>query len=91
IVRTGARLEGGRVVLRVKAVDALSPIVRAEGTVSADRWRPLTPADGTLDGREEELMLTVPKPEGPAFLAIRVVDAAGNGASISFEYPEELR
>lgn len=91
IVRTGARLEGGRVVLRVKAVDALSPITRAEGTVSADRWRPLTPADGTLDGREEELTLTVPKPDGPAFLAIRVVDAAGNGASISFEYPEELR
>ncbi len=91
IVRTGARLEGDRVVLRVKAVDALSPIVRAEGTVSADRWRPLTPADGTLDGREEELTMAVPKPDGPAFLAVRVVDAAGNGASISFEYPEEIR
>lgn len=91
LVRTGARLEGDRVVLRVKAVDALSPIVRAEGTVSADRWRPLSPVDGTLDGREEELMFTVPKPAGPAFLAIRVVDAAGNGASISVEYPEVLR
>jgi len=75
----------------VKATDALSPIVRAEGTVSADRWRSLSPADGTLDGREEELTLSVPKPDGPAFLAIRVVDAAGNGASIALEYPEELR
>jgi hypothetical protein len=75
----------------VKATDALSPIVRAEGTVSADRWRALSPADGTLDGREEELTLSVPKTDGPAFLAIRVVDAAGNGASISMEYPEEVR
>ncbi len=91
LVRSDAREEGGFVVLRVKAVDALSPIVRAEGTVSADRWRPLAPADGTLDGREEELTMKVPKPGGPAFLAVRVVDAAGNGASISVEYPKELR
>ncbi len=89
--RTLARLEGDRVVFRVKATDALSPIVRAEGMVSADRWRALSPADGNLDGREEELTLSVPKPDGPAFFAIRVVDAAGNGASISMEYPEELR
>lgn len=85
------RIEGKSVALRVKAADALSPLSRAEGTVSADRWRPLASADGALDGREEELTLIVPKPEGPAFLSIRVVDASGNSASVSAEYPAEFR
>jgi hypothetical protein len=85
------KVEGERVALRVKAVDALSPLARAEGTVSADRWRPLAAADGALDGREEALTLLVPKPSGPAFLSIRVVDAAGNSSSVSAEYPGEFR
>ena len=82
---------GDNVLLRVKAVDALSPLSRAEGTVSADRWRPLAAADGALDGREEELTLSVPKPAGPAFLAIRAVDASGNSSSVSAEHPGEFR
>ena len=85
------KAEGDRLHLRVRAVDALSPVVRAEGTVSADRWRPLTAADGGLDGREEELVLSVPKPADPALLAIRVVDAAGNSASVAAEFPGEFR
>ncbi len=85
------RLEGDRVVLRVKAVDALSPLSRAEGTVSADRWRPLAAADGALDGPIEELTLAVAKPAGPAFLSIRVVDASGNSSSVSAEYPAEFK
>lgn len=85
------KLAGDRVVLRVKAVDALSPIAKAEGTVSADRWRALAAADGALDGREEELALSVPKPAGPAFLSVRVVDAAGNSSAVSAEYPGEFR
>jgi hypothetical protein len=85
------KVEGNRVVLRVGAVDGLSPLVRAEGTVSADRWRPLAAADGALDGREEELTLAVPRPSGPAFLSIRVVDASGNSAAVSAEYPGDFR
>lgn len=85
------KLEGDRVVLRVRAVDALSPILRAEGTVSAERWKTLGAADGILDGREEEIVFSAPKPAGPAFLAVRVVDAAGNVASVSAEYPGELK
>lgn len=85
------RLEGDRVVLRVRAVDALSTILRAEGTVSAERWKTLGAVDGILDGREEEVVLSAPKPAGPAFLAVRVVDAAGNVASVSAEYPGEFR
>jgi hypothetical protein len=85
------KVEGERVVLRVKAADALSPILRAEGTVSAERWRTLGAADGILDGREEEIVFSAPKPAGPAFLAVRVVDAAGNVAAVSAEYPGEFR
>jgi hypothetical protein len=85
------RLEGERAILRVKAADALSPLAKAEGTVSADRWRALPAADGALDGREEELTFVVPKPSGPAFLSVRVVDASGNSAAISAEYPGEFR
>ncbi len=87
----GRKAEGDRIVLRVRAVDGLSPLVRAEGTVSADRWRPLAAADGALDGREEELTLDVPKPEGPAFLSIRVVDASGNSSAVSAEFPGDFR
>ena len=85
------KVDGERVVLRVRAVDALSPLAKAEGTVSADRWRPLAAADGALDGRDEELSLVVPKPSGPAFLAVRVVDASGNSSSVSAEYPGEFK
>lgn len=85
------KIEGDRAVLRVKAADALSSILRAEGTVSAERWRTLGAADGILDGREEEIVFSAPKPAGPAFLAVRVVDAAGNVASVSAEYPGEFR
>ncbi len=85
------KLSGDRVLFRVKAVDALSPLSRAEGTVSADRWRPLAADDGALDGREELVTLSIPKPAGPSFLAIRVVDASGNGSSISAEYPGDFR
>jgi hypothetical protein len=85
------KLDGDRVSLRVRAADALSPLVRAEGTVSADRWRPLAAADGALDGKEEEVTLQVPKPASPAFLSIRVVDASGNASSVSAEFPAEFR
>ena len=85
------RLDGERAFLRVKAADALSPLSRAEGTVSADRWRALAAADGALDGREEELTFVVPKPSGPAFLSVRVVDASGNSAAVSAEFPGEFR
>ena len=64
---------------------------KAEGSVSADRWRTLAASDGALDGREEELTLVVPRPSAPAFLSVRVVDASGNVSSVSAEYPAEFR
>ena len=78
---------GGDVELRVLATDALSPVVKAEGSVNADRWRILPAEDGAADSPVERFVFRVPKPAGPAVLAVRVLDAAGNVATLSTEWP----
>ena len=73
--------------VRIHAADALSPVVKAEGSVNADRWRLLPAEDGAADSPVEDFVFRVPKPTGPAVLAVRVLDAAGNVASVSVEWP----
>jgi hypothetical protein len=81
------KAEGNEVELRVLATDALSPVVRAEGSVNADRWRILPAEDGAADSPTERFVLRVPKPAGAAVLAVRVLDASGNVATVSVEWP----
>ena len=81
------RADGESVEVRVLAVDALSPVVKAEGAVNADRWRLLPAEDGAADSPTERFVFRVPKPSGPATLAVRVLDAAGNVATVSIEWP----
>ena len=81
------RLEGDSLVVTVLATDALSPVTKAEGAVNADRWRLLPAEDGAADSPVERFVFRVPKPPGPAVLSIRVLDAAGNVAAISVEWP----
>ncbi len=81
------KVEGDAVELRILAVDALSPVVKAEGSVNADRWRLLQAEDGAADSPTERFILRVPRPAGPATLAVRVLDAAGNVATVSVEWP----
>jgi hypothetical protein len=81
------KAEGDSVELRVLATDALSPVVRAEGSVNADRWRFLQAEDGAADSLTERFVFRVPKPAGSATLAVRVLDAAGNVATVSVEWP----
>ena len=81
------RLDGGALELRILASDALSPVLRAEGSLNADRWRLLPAEDGAADSPVERFVFRVPKPSGPAVLAVRVVDAAGNVAAVSVEWP----
>jgi hypothetical protein len=78
---------GSDVELRVLASDALSPVVRAEGSVNADRWRILPAEDGAADSAVERFVFRVPKPAGPAVFAVRVLDASGNVATLSTEWP----
>ncbi|MFI5118800.1 MAG: hypothetical protein ACHQM4_00215 [Thermoanaerobaculia bacterium] len=81
------KVEGDALVVTVLATDALSPVTKAEGAVNADRWRLLPAEDGAADSPVERFVFRVPKPAGPAMLTIRVLDAAGNVAAISAEWP----
>ncbi len=83
----GKRLDGDTLELRILATDALSPVLRAEGSLNADRWRLLAAEDGAADSPVERFVFRVSKPSGPAVLAVRVVDAAGNVAAVSVEWP----
>ncbi len=80
-------VDGDALVVKVLATDALSPVTKAEGAVNADRWRLLPAEDGAADSPVERFVLRVPKPAGPAVLSVRVLDAAGNVAAISVEWP----
>ncbi len=83
-------IEGGELVVRLVATDSLSPVVKAEGSVNADRWRLLAADDGAFDSPVEPFTMRVAVPPGPAVLGIRVVDGSGNVAAIAVEYPREF-
>ena len=85
------RVEGDELVVVFSVEDSLSPIARAEGAVNADRWRFLAPEDGLADSPRERFVLRVPKPSGAALLSLRAVDAAGNVATGTVEWPEAFR
>lgn len=84
---TSAKVEKGEIVVAVSANDALSPITKAEAAVNADRWRPIVPVDGAADSPSESFVFRTKKAEGPAVIAIRVVDASGNAAAAQVELP----
>jgi len=86
-----ARTSGADVEVRLLATDALSPVTKAEGAVNADRWRPLAADDGAADSASERFVFRVPKPGKGAILSVRVLDAAGNWAAVSVEYPKDVR
>ena len=81
------KVEGDAVVVTVLATDALSPVTKGEGAVNADRWRLLPAEDGAADSPIERFVFRVPKPPGPAVLSMRVLDAMGNVAAVSVEWP----
>lgn len=86
-----AKVVGGEMEIRLLATDALSPVVKGEGAVNADRWRPLASDDGAGGSTSARFIFRVPKPERAAVLSIRVLDAAGNWAAASVEYPKDFR
>lgn len=60
--------------------DAWSPLRDVVASVDAGEWRPASPADGLLDGRQETVR--VPVPDGARMVLLRVTDAAWNVVTI---------
>ncbi|MGO9242064.1 MAG: hypothetical protein ACLQBJ_14775 [Bryobacteraceae bacterium] len=65
--------------IEVEAVDALSPVRRAEVSIDAGPWRPMECADGVADSlRERFLVRLSAPPAGEHLVTVRVYDASGN-------------
>jgi hypothetical protein len=78
-VLQGLKVNGRRV--QGVALDGVGPIERIElSVVGTDEWYPFFPTDGVFDEAEEEFDadLTALAPSGPALVAIRIFDRAGN-------------
>jgi hypothetical protein len=78
-VLQGLKVNGRRV--QGVALDGVGPIERIElSIIGSDEWYPFFPVDGVFDEAEEEFDadLAVLSPSGPALVAIRTFDRAGN-------------
>ncbi|MEO8126190.1 MAG: hypothetical protein ABJF23_09150 [Bryobacteraceae bacterium] len=73
------RRNGSTVEVDLEARDAVSALRRAEYSLDAGAWVPLDPADGVLDGLQEQFRLKVDNlTAGEHLLVIRVFDSASN-------------
>jgi hypothetical protein len=69
----------GALNIEVEAVDALSPVRRAEVSIDAGPWRPMECADGVADSLRERFLVSLPAPPaGEHLVTVRVYDASGN-------------
>lgn len=80
LVTIGAPVKSGQLVtIPVSAVDATSPIRRAEYSVDAGPWTPLDAVDGILDSLTERIEVRLEGlVQGEHLVVVRVFDAAGN-------------
>ncbi len=78
-VQVAARKTGRDVTLEVTATDTPGPVARAEYSVDAARWIPLTPTDGVSDSRSESYGVTLQglRP-GEHTVIVKVTDLLGN-------------
>ena len=73
--------------LRIEVADDWNPLRLAELSVDGGPWRPLSTADGLLDGQRE--LLLVERPAEARLLLLRVMDAAFN--TVTFDLTREGR
>ncbi|HET7452652.1 MAG TPA: two-component regulator propeller domain-containing protein, partial [Thermoanaerobaculia bacterium] len=74
-------------VLRVRVVDALSPIAAVGWSVSAGPWVRAAADDGMTDSPEESYTISLQPESRGAYVLVRAVDAAGNTSSLSIVAP----
>jgi hypothetical protein len=68
------------------AVDGVGPIQRIELALAGkDEWVPFFPTDGIFDEPQEDFDIDTSgiAPAGPALLAVRVFDDAGNAVIVN--------
>ena len=74
-----ARVEGGKIVVSFKAVDALTALQYAEFSVNGGEWIAARPVTGITDSLAHEYSLETAKPAGSEFtVAVKVGDESDN-------------
>ncbi len=80
VVTAGAPTRSGsRIEIQIDAVDAASPVRRAEYSLDAGPWIPMEPAEGILDSRREHFVLKLDGiAPGEHVVVVRALDSANN-------------
>lgn len=74
-----AKSEGGKLVVRFHAVDALSDLDSAEFSVNGADWKPARPVSGMTDEASLDYVVEAPLPAGTEWtVAVRVTDENDN-------------
>lgn len=84
VVQVTAKRGGrsGSASIDVAATDNLGPLARAEASVDAVRWQPLSPVDGLSDSKSETYLLPLDGLRaGEHTVIVRVTDLLGNMAA----------
>lgn len=74
--------DGARMRMRFTVTDAMSPVLRVEYSLDAQRWQAVFPADGINDGRQERFDVAV-EPNGAREVTVRAFDALNNVVTAS--------
>jgi len=77
----GVRTEGARTIVTFDVTDDHSPVQRVEYSLDGLDWRPVFPADGIADSRQEHYEVTLDGAIGPHGLSLRASDAMNNVAT----------
>jgi hypothetical protein len=72
---------GANVRLTVRAVDAISPILRLEYSVGGEPWRLVYPVDGLADSPDERFEIPIANAAEAGRVVVRATDALQNAAS----------
>ena len=78
VTLSAPRRKGNAVEIDVEAVDAASPIRRAEFSLNGSVWRLMEPSDGIADSRTERFTVRFIAVSPEVSVVVRVFDAAGN-------------
>ncbi len=83
ITGLSAAVQGGKLVVKWHAADALHPIESAEYSINGSEWQVAEPTTRLTDSPQHDYVLTIDRPQGEATIAVRVSDRFDNQAVAS--------